>query len=338
MDQREGIVLAASAVPEELAFDLRRFGEVVCVAPEDSAAWSKSVEHAIAIIARGNTRISRELIESAPHLRVIARSGVGVDLIDVGAATEHGIPVVITPGAGSTAVAEGAVALMLALVKRLKTLDSLVRDGRWTDRESVPVGDLDGATLCVVGFGRIGRRLAEFGLAFGMSVRAVDPPAQRLGSTIPDGVTWATLAQALPVADVVSLHLPLDDSTRGILDLDGLLSMKPGATLLNLGRGALVSSYDDLFYALDAVPLNGVGLDTFVVEPPNHEHPLFKHERVQLTPHVLGLSRRARHQIFKDMVASTIRVLEGQRVSEVANPAVWASAQELGSSRAKPPG
>jgi phosphoglycerate dehydrogenase-like enzyme len=327
--QSRSIVLSGSELPEEIAAKLQRFGDIEVVEPEDEETWMRLAPRAVAIVARGNTRVPKRLIEAAPGLRVIGRSGVGVDLVDVEEATRRGVPVVITPGSGSNAVAEGAMAMMLTLVKRLTSLDALVRSGRWAAREAVPVGDLEGATLGVVGLGRIGRRLAQLCIAFGMNVKAVDPPAQENSTLPPDGVVWSGLAELLATSDVISLHLPLDRATKSIIDLDRLLSMKRGAILLNLGRGGLISSYDDLVVALDAVPLGGIGIDTFDVEPPDVTHPLFRCDRVLLSPHVLGLSQRARRQIFADMTDGMVRVLTGEQETRVANPAVWSQKKAI---------
>ena len=126
-------------------------------------------------IVRADARVDQALLRRAPRLQVIARTGVGVDLVDVPAATARGIAVVVTPGAGAAAVAEGAIGMALHLVKRFGPLTALVREGRWAQRATVPVGDLDGATLGVVGYGRIGRRTAALGAAFGMRVLGLRP-------------------------------------------------------------------------------------------------------------------------------------------------------------------
>ena len=261
--------------------------------------------------------MSARVIEAAPGLRVIARTGIGVDEVDVAAATRRGIPVVVVPDAGAQAVAEGALALMLALAKRLTELDQAVRAGRWEERDAVEIRDLEGATLGIVGLGRIGRRLAALARAFGMSVLASDPYAEA-GET--ELVDLATLFER---SDYVSLHAPLTDETRGLVDASLLRRLPDGAILVNLARGALIRSLDDVVEALDAGRLGGVGLDVFAEEPPELSHPLFRHERVFLSPHALGMSRRAKSAIARAAAEGVVAVLEGRRPAAVANPEIY---------------
>jgi D-3-phosphoglycerate dehydrogenase / 2-oxoglutarate reductase len=266
-----------------------------------------------ALIVRGGSLITAELIEAAPLLRVIGRSGVGFSEIDLEAASRRGIPVVITPEAGAQAVAEGALTLMLALAKRLPELDLAVREGRWSFRDEVDLRDLEGSTLGIVGYGRIGRRLARLAEAFDMRVVAHDPyvPQADLG-----------LPELFEAGDFVSLHVPLTPETRGLVGPD-LLARAGGAILVNLGRGALVSSLDDLLTALKAGSLGGVGLDVFDPEPPDPTHPLFRHPRVVVSPHALGMTRLAKRRIYEEMSLGIAAVLRGERAGAVANPEVY---------------
>ena len=273
---------------------------------------------AVALAVRGSVPITARLIAAAPSLRVIARSGVGYESIDVGAASARGIPVVITPGAGAQAVAEGAIALMLALTKRLGALDAAVREGRYAERDRLVVGDLDGATLGLVGLGRIGSRVSELALAFGMDVVAHDPVA-----TPGEGVEMTDLETLFSRAGVVSLHAPLTESTRGLVDARLLSMVGPGALLVNLARGGLIASLDDLRAALDSGRLAGVGLDVFDPEPPDLSHPLFTDPRVLLSPHVLGMSGQAKQRIFRAMSEGIVAALRGERPDAVANPEIY---------------
>lgn len=160
-------------------------------------------------IVRADARVDQALLARAPRLRVLARTGVGTDLVDVPAATARGIAVVITPGAGAAAVAEGAIGMALHLVKRFGPLTALVREGRWAQRDAAGVGDLDGATLGVVGYGRIGRRAAALGAAFGMRVLAYDPVSEP-----PAGLCCPDLGDLAARSDVITWHLPLNGQTR----------------------------------------------------------------------------------------------------------------------------
>ncbi len=264
-------------------------------------------------IARADATVDAAFLDRAPRLRVVARTGVGVERVDLDAATARGIAVVVTPGAGAVAVAEGAIAMAMHLVKRFGRLTELVRAGRWTDRASVAVGDLAGSTLGVVGFGRIGQHAATLGGALGMTVLAYDPVAEP-----PPALRCGTLAELLARSDVVTLHLPLTPATHHVVNAETLAVTKPGAILVNCSRGALIDN-DAAFQALVAGRIAGVGLDVFDPEPPRH-HPLFDHPDVVLTPHLMGLSRRATAATFTAAATGVVDVLDGREPAAVANP------------------
>jgi len=267
---------------------------------------------AVGALVRGNVTVSRETFDSMPNLRVLARTGVGTERVDLVAATERGIPVVITPGSNTRAVAEGALAMMLSLTKSFTTLDTVVREGRWNDRELVPVGDIDGSTVGIVGYGRIGQRLGELLVALGAEVIAFDPVA-----VVPDSMRCDTLADLLSRSQIVSLHVPLLDSTRHMIDATALSSMPTGAMLINCGRGPLVN-LDAALVALESGQLGGIGLDVFDDEPPT-PHPLFQHPRALLTPHVMGLSRKSAAQTYIDAAQGIRLVLDGGTAPATAN-------------------
>jgi D-3-phosphoglycerate dehydrogenase len=293
------------------------------VAPDpDEESLLPLVTDAVAIIARGDATISSRLLDAAPALRVIGRTGVGVERIDVEAATSRGIPIVIAPDAGANSVAEGALTLMLALAKDLPALDRAVREGDWTARDELDLWDIGGTTVGVVGLGRIGRRVAGLVQALGARVLAYDPYVAG-----PENVELVELDTLFGESDYISLHAPLTAETRGLVDARRL-SLARGAVLVNLGRGALVSSLDDLLEALESGALCGVGLDVFEPEPPDPSHPLFRHRRVLLSPHALGLSRQARRQLFTEMAEGVAAVLRGDRPRAVANPEIYESMPE----------
>jgi phosphoglycerate dehydrogenase-like enzyme len=271
--------------------------------------WRSLLPDAEALIVRGDASVGQRELASAPRLRVIGRSGVGVDRVDMAATAACGIPVVVTPGANARAVAEGALTLMLALVKRLPELQRAVLERDWGARDRLELGDLEGATLGIVGYGRIGRELAEIARALGMHVLAHDPLVDE--ATTP-------LDALFENADVVSLHAPLTDGTRGIVGPELLARAKPGLVLVNTARGALVSSLDDLLAALEDGRLGGVGLDVFEEEPPDPSHPLFAHPRVVATPHALGLTLAAREAVFRAMAEGVAAVLRGETPPNVA--------------------
>jgi phosphoglycerate dehydrogenase-like enzyme len=267
-------------------------------------------------IVRADVVVDEALLERMPNLRVLARTGVGVDLVDLAAATERGIAVVITPGSGTAAVAEGVIGMALHLVKRFSLLTDLVRHDRWAERADVVVGDLEGSVFGIVGYGRIGRRVGFLADAFGAKVLAYDPLVAP-----PDDIACTDLRRMVAASDIISLHAPLTDATRHIVDRRFLNDLKPGSILVNCGRGALVDN-DAVFEALVSGQLAGVGLDVFEPEPPVH-HRLFDHPNVVLTPHTMGLSRRAMAATFADAARGVVEVLAGRRPAAVANPG-WA--------------
>ncbi len=299
---------------------LAPFGDVVVAPADDEATLRSLAADAVALIVRGGCRVSAAVIDGADGLRVVGRSGIGVDEVDLEAATRRGIPVVVTPRAGAQAVAEGALALMLALAKRLPELDRAVRDGRWAHRDECELGDLAGSTLGIVGLGRIGTRLADLGVALGMDVAAHDPWADALHAHVP----LVGLDELFARSRFLSLHAPLTDETRGMVD-GRLLALVPrGAIFVNLARGGLLRSLDDLVAALDSGRLAGVGLDVFEPEPADPRHPIFSRPNVLAAPHALGMSLRARERIWREMAEGMLAALRGERPRAVANPEVFA--------------
>jgi phosphoglycerate dehydrogenase-like enzyme len=286
------------------------------IVADDDEQLRELLGEADALIVRSGISVTRATLDAAPRLRVIGRTGVGFSEIDVSAATERGIPIVITPDAGAQAVAEGALALMLALGKRLPELDRAVREGRWRFRDEVELGDFEGATLGIVGYGKIGRRLAALARPFGMRVIAHDPYAADAD------VELVALKRLFGESNFVSLHAPLTAETRGLV-YAGVLALARGAILVNLGRGALVRSLDDLLAALESGALTGVGLDVFDPEPPDPAHPLFRYPNVLLSPHALGMTPLARERIYREMSEGVLAVLRGERPRAVANPGVF---------------
>jgi D-3-phosphoglycerate dehydrogenase len=305
---RRPVVVALGAVDPRLVSEVLG-GSVEFVAqpgPEDLAV-------AEGAIVRADAVVDGALLARAPRLRVLARTGVGVDLVDLEEASARGIAVVITPGAGTRAVAEGVLAHALHLVKRLTPLTWLVREGRWAERAGVAVGDLDGATIGIIGYGRIGRRVGELAAAFGMRVRAHDPI-----SPPPPEVDCPDLGELAGASNVLTLHAPLTEATYHLVDAGLLGRIRPGAILVNCGRGGLLD-LDAALAALESGRLGGIGLDVFDPEPPAH-HPLFDHPNVVLTPHLMGLTRRATAATFAAAARGITDVLAGRRPPALANP------------------
>lgn len=265
-------------------------------------------------IVRADAVVDAAFLDRTPRMRVLARTGVGTDLVDLDTATARGIAVVVTPGSGTRAVAEGVIAHALTLVKRLAPLTALVSGARWSERDAGgPVGDLDGATIGIIGYGRIGRRVGELAAAFGMRVLAHDPFAPP-----PADVACGHLDELVAASDVLTLHVPLTEQNHHLVDARFLARTRPGAVLVNCGRGGLLD-LDAALAALESGQLSGVGLDVFETEPPEH-HPIFDHPGVSLTPHLMGMTRRAAAATFVDAAQGVADVLAGRRPAAVANP------------------
>ena len=267
--------------------------------------------HATGAIARADAVVDRDLLDRTPRLRVLARTGVGVDRVDVAEATRRGIAVVVTPGAGTNAVAEGALAMILHLVKQLRTATACVAEGRWDERGRISMGDLEGATVGIIGYGRIGRRVAHLARAFGMTILAHDP---HLTEDDPDLVGLDELRRR---AGVITLHLPLTPETHHVVDAEFLAGVQPGTILVNCGRGGLLD-LDAAYDALVVGQLAGLGLDVFETEPPEH-HRLFDRDDVVLSPHLMGLSEGATRATFAAAAQGVADVLAGRRPDALAD-------------------
>jgi phosphoglycerate dehydrogenase-like enzyme len=312
------VIVAMGPVDELIGARLAPFGALVSASSDDEVR--ALLPEAIGLIARATSTVDRSVLDAAPNLRVVGRTGVGVDRVDLPAASARGIPVVVTPHAGTRAVAEGTLALTLHLLKRLGRFTELVRDGRWAERDGIAAGDLDGATVGLVGYGRIGRRVAELARCFGARVVVTDP---YLDPATEEAVTVVELDEVMRTADVISLHAPLTPQTHHLLGAAALAEVKPGAIVVNCGRGGLLD-LDAVHAALTDGRLAGVGLDVYDPEPPPPQgHPLFGHPDVVLTPHVMGISARAWHKTCVDVAEGMAAVLGGARVEHVANPEVY---------------
>ena len=291
------------------------------LAGDDLAA---AIADADAVLVRSATRITRESLARATRLQVIGRAGVGVDTIDVDAATDRGIAVLTAPSGNTISAAELTLALLLALVRRVPAADRSMRGGAW-DRKSFTGSELYGKTLGLVGAGRIGGEVARRARAFGMRVLVYDP-------YLPDGRAREMEAEPVPLddllrrADVVSFHVPLTDATSGLVKERELSLMKPGAFLVNAARGGIVDE-SALVAALRAGRLAGAALDVFEQEPRPTDHPLRAMENVVLTPH-LGASTAEAQQNVAVEIAEAVRaaLLDGDLSRAVNAPAVGGEA------------
>jgi phosphoglycerate dehydrogenase-like enzyme len=264
-------------------------------------------------IVRAEFNLDGAALESMPNLKLAVRTGVGVDRVDLTAASGRGVYIAITPGANTNAVAEGALAMVLSLTKKLSPLTALVRNNQWISRDEIVPGDLEGSTLGLVGFGRIGSRVAQLAQAFGMRVLAFDPVAE-----VPENIKAESMESLLEQSNILSVHVPLSEETRNLISFPEIDLMPKGSIVVNVARGGLVN-LDAAHQALISGQLSGLGLDSFDPEPAI-QHECFSHPNVVLTPHVMGLSQRARQQTFA-AAAQAIKDFFNQTGNvEIVNP------------------
>ena len=315
-------ILSTGTVPLIAADILGKFGRIEVAPKTDENSLVELINGSIALLVRGVTPIPARVIRAGKQLRVIGRTGSGYDNVDIAAATQEGIPVVFTPGASAKSVAEGTLAMMLALVKRLPELDHNTRAGEWHVRDTTVIGDLQGAVVGIVGLGHIGGHVAHLLHNFEARVLGYDPAVSREVATAM-GAELVEMDELLRQSDIVTLHAPLNAQTHGMINRRTLGLIKRGAILVNLARGGLMESLDVIFDALESGHLSAVGLDVFPDEPPNISHPIFRHPRVLFTPHALGLSVKGAQAIFEMASRGMAEVLEGRIPENVVNPEVF---------------
>jgi len=259
-----------------------------------------------ALIVRSATKVTAEALEAADELLVIGRAGIGVDNVDLEAATAKGIVVMNTPAAGAVTTAEHAIALMASLARRIPMADRLMHEGKW-EKKGLTGVELTGKTLGVIGCGRIGRVVADRALGLHMRVIAHDPflPPDRM----PDDIIPVSLERCLAESDFVTVHVPLSDATHHLIDSHAIAQMKPGARLINCARGGIVDE-QALVAALDSGHLAGAALDVYEQEPPNEDHPLLRQTGVVLTPHLGASTEEAKRAVAHDIAEQVVGCLE----------------------------
>ncbi len=301
-------IVVADPLHEEGLRILQQAGEVVQVDGKNREALLEAVADAHAIVVRSGTQVTAEVVEAAPHLRVIARAGVGVDNIDVDAATRRGVVVVNSPAGNTLAAAEMTIGLMLAVARNIPQADAAMRSGKW-DRKKYIGRQVDGKTLGVIGFGRIGRAVAARAMGLGMRVIAHDPFVAP--QVIQDlGAEPVGFEELLERADFVTLHVDLRDENRHMIGEAELRRMKQDAMLINCARGPLVDE-QALIRALKEGWIAGAALDVFEDEKnPNPE--LLSLPNVVVTPHLGASTVEAQARVAVDAAEQVAAVLAGR--------------------------
>ena len=277
--------------------------EVVDVSSEGREALEEALRDAEGLIVRSGTRVDGPLLDVAERLEVIGRAGVGVDNIDMRAATRRGVAVINAPGGNTSSTAELAFALLLAAARRVAEADRSVREGRW-DRKALRGHQLQGNTLGVIGAGRIGTEVARRAHAFGMRILAYDPylSAERAAD---ERIERVELDELLERADFVTVHVPLTEQTRGMIGVAEIGRMKPAAILINAARGGIVDERA-LAVALEQRKLGGAALDVYETEPLPGEHPLRGVPNLVMTPHLGAATMEAQREVALE-IAKRVR-------------------------------
>jgi D-3-phosphoglycerate dehydrogenase len=299
---------------------LREKAEILFAASLEETSLIKEVREVDGIIVRANGKVSRKMMESAPKLKVIGRHGVGMENIDLEAATEKGIWVVNTPDANDTSVAEHFFGLVLMLSKMLKKADMALREGRFEARYQYIGKELHGKTLGILGFGRIGRAVGRIGHK-GFSMKVLYYDAVRYEEVEKDiKAEKVSLEELLIQSDYISINLPMLPATKGLLKAREFELMKPSAYIINLARGPI---WDEkaLYAVLKEGKIAGAGSDVYEVEPATKDHPLFQLENFIGTPHMASHTDEALRRM--SLVAEdVVRVLDGKTPVYPVNPVV----------------
>jgi D-3-phosphoglycerate dehydrogenase len=281
----------------------------------DRAELLAAVAEADALVVRSATKVDAEVLSAGRNLKVVARAGIGLDNVDVKAATRLGVMVVNAPQSNVISAAEHTVALILAQARNIPQADAALREGRW-ERSRFQGAELYGKTLGIVGLGRVGALVAQRLNAFGMRMIAYDPYVSRERAA-QIGVELVSLAEVLTRADVVSVHLPKTAETTGLIGERELAAMRPGARLVNTARGGIVDEAA-LAKAVESGHLGGAALDVFSEEPTT-QSPLFELDRVVVTPHLGASTAEAQDKAGVAIAEQLILALTGQFVPNAVN-------------------
>lgn len=312
-------------IPEKYKYLLNGKAEIIGAGNETPDNPLVALPQAEGIIASSYIKYDGAFMDQAPKLKVISRTGIGINNIVVADATERNIAICNTPDGPTISTAEHAVGLMFAVAKLVKQNDRALRQGvdvmYFSQHNAI---ELFQKTLGLIGLGRIGGHVAKIAQGIGMQVIAYDPfvsaeKAQALGVALQPSV-----ADVLKAADVVSVHVPLMPETEHIIDADALAMMKPGAILINAARGGLVDE-DALLAALESGHLHGAGLDVFAIEPAKPDHPLLHREDVVATPHIASATFDGKDRLWEGAIRHAIEVLDGVKPAGLVNQAVWST-------------
>lgn len=309
-------IVVAQATDEQILDRLREIARVTVITNNDEEALLAACADAVCLQVGTWVKVTEAFLDLCPMLKVVSRTGVGVDNVDIAAASRKGIMVLNTPQANSISVAEHTLALILALSKQLFVLDSHMREGDFQiRRKNLPV-DLYGKTLGLIGFGNIGRMVAQkANAAFSMRVLAYDPYVEQAEPYVQLLQDYTSVVEQ---SDIVSIHLPLVPQTRNLFDATLLARMKKNAFLINTSRGGIVDEMD-LCAALDTGTIAGAALDVFENEPPQGNSPIFQTRNLIITPHAAALTKECVVRVAETAAEGILDYLAGKDPQYIYN-------------------
>ena len=323
-------VMTQAVCPEGMEL-LDGVAQVYVADNQDPNNYLDQMADADALIVR-IAKCDGHAIENSPNLKVIGRTGVGYDTVDVKKATQLGIPVVITPGANNRSVAEHAVAMMFALSKNLVEAQNEMCAGNWEIRGAKKAFELEGKTVGVIGMGAIGRETAKICQGCGMKVAGYDPFMSQEKIEALGAEYYADYQQLLKTADIITIYVPLTDETRNMIAKEQLASMKKTALIINCSRGGIINEAD-LVQALKDGVIAGAGTDVYCNEPPKADDPLLNCPNLIVSPHSAAQTREAVIKMAQMCVKGCLAVCRGEKWPYVADKAVydhprWAQAKD----------
>ncbi|KAJ6872101.1 hypothetical protein NC651_031263 [Populus alba x Populus x berolinensis] len=310
-------VLVAEKLGEAGLELLKTFANVDCSYNLDHEELCTKISLCDALIVRSGTKVTREVFErSGGRLKVVGRAGVGIDNVDLSAATEHGCLVVNAPTANTIAAAEHGIALLTAMARNIAQADASIKSGKWQRSKYVGVS-LVGKTLAVMGFGKVGSEVARRAKGLGMHVIAHDPyaPADRARAI---GVDLVSFEEAISTADFISLHMPLTPATSKMFNDESFSQMKKGVRIVNVARGGVIDE-EALVRALDSGTVAQAALDVFTEEPPSKDSKLVLHENVTVTPHLGASTTEAQEGVAIEVAEAVVGALKGQLAATAVN-------------------
>ena len=311
---RPRILIADPIAPEGIEM-LRAAGDVDVKTGQPADALIEMIGNYDALVVRSETKVTRPIIEAATKLVVIGRAGVGVDNIDLPAATERGVIVVNAPQGNTIAAAEHTLALLMALARHVPQADASMRAGKW-DRKTYVGTEIRGKTLGIVGLGKIGSEVARRAVAMEMRVLAADPfvPVERAKAM---GVESVDFEQLIMLSDFITVHPPLTASTTGMIGAEQIARMKDGVRLINVARGGIIDE-TALAEAVKAGKVAGAAIDVFTAEPPG-ENPLLNDPRIIITPHLGASTSEAQERVALDVAEQIVEIFAGKPARYAVN-------------------